>query len=96
MEPEFNLWIAVLNQAVRDIKMLIKKLNKDPQLWTNPLFRTEVLNLKRYFRSRSKAPGSFIFICDLMEVDADQAAKRIEEKYLQHLKPAITSVSPLK
>ncbi|MBF0370494.1 MAG: hypothetical protein HQL52_13660 [Magnetococcales bacterium] len=85
MEPEMALWIAVLNQAVKDVRALVKKVEKDPSLWANPLFRSEVLHLKRYFRRRSMEPGGFGFICELMDVDAVQATRQIEELYLRHL-----------
>ena len=85
MEPETTLWIAVLNQAVKDAKALVQKVEKDPGLWVNPLFRSEVLHLKRYFRSRSMEPGGFGFVCELMDVDPGQAARQIEQLYLRHL-----------
>ena len=84
-DPEMSLWIAVLNQAVRDAKALVQKVEKDPALWSNSLFRSEVIHLKRYFQSKSVEPGSFIFICDLMGMNPVNAAKQINEKYLQHL-----------
>ena len=84
-DPEMDLWIAVLNLAVKDAKALVQKVKKDPSLWGNHLFRTEVLHLKRYFRSRSMEPGGFGFICELMNVDAGLAARQIEELYLRHL-----------
>ena len=87
MEPETTLWIAVLTQAVKDAGMLLKKVQEDPTLWANPLFRSEVLHLRRYFRSRSMEPGGFGFICNLMGVDPGQAAKSIENQYFQHLIP---------
>jgi hypothetical protein len=89
-EPEMTLWIAVLNQAVKDAKALVQKVENDPDLWSNPLFRSEVIHLKRYFRSQSMEPGSFTFICDLMGMDPKQAAKQINEMYLQHLIKPIT------
>ena len=85
-EPEMTLWIAVLNQAVKDAKALVQKVENDPDLWSNPLFRSEVIHLKRYFRSQSMEPGSFTFICDLVGMDPKQAAKQINGMYLQHLK----------
>ncbi len=88
MEPERELWIAVLAQAVRDAEMLVKKVRKKPELWGNHLFRSEVRHLKQFFRSQSMEVGSFGFICGLMEVEPDQAAQCIEEKYLRHLVPA--------
>ena len=86
-EPEMTLWVAVLNQAVKDAKALVQKFENDPDLWSNPLFRSEVIHLKRYFLSQSMEPGSFTFICDLLDMDPEQAAKQINEMYLQRLKP---------
>ena len=88
MEPERELWVAVLAQAVRDADSLVKRVQKKPELWGNPLFRSEVRHLKQFFRSQSLVVGSFGFICGLMNVDRDQAAQCIEEKYLRHLVPA--------
>ncbi len=83
--PEKDLWSAVLNQAIWDAKTLIQRLENDPGLWRNPLFRSEVLYLHRFFRMRSMEIGSFSFICDLMGWNPDLIARRIHEKYLQHL-----------
>ncbi|MEO5334153.1 MAG: hypothetical protein H7839_19240 [Magnetococcus sp. YQC-5] len=88
MEPETRLWVAVLAQAVRDAETLVKRVQEKPELWTNYLFRSEVRHIKQFFRSQSLAVGSFGFICGLVNVDRDEAAQRIEEKYLRHLVPA--------
>ena len=87
MEQERTLWIAVLAQAVRDAEMLVKKVQKKPELWTNHLFRSEVRHIKRYFRSCSTEPGGLGFICDLIGVDSAQAAQCVEDQYLRHLVP---------
>lgn len=87
LEPEMALWVAVLNQAVRDARGLVKKVKKDPGIWNHPLFRSEVLNLTSFFQSKSMEPGGFDFICDLMDMDPDKAAQRIHDKYLRHLTP---------
>ncbi|MBF0342385.1 MAG: hypothetical protein HQL95_15680 [Magnetococcales bacterium] len=86
-KQEMALWTAVLDLAVKDARALIRKVRKDPSLWIDPIFRSEVIHLKRYFRSRSMDPGGFGFICDLMDVDPEHAARSIEEKYLRHLIP---------
>lgn len=90
IEPETELWIAVLARAVKDTEMLLDRVRKNPALWENHLFRSEVMDLKRYFRSRSMEPGGFGFICSLMELDPDQSAQQIHEKYLRHLTPIET------
>ncbi len=86
---EMALWVAVLNQAVKDAEMLIRKVEKDATLWDNPSFRSEVFHLKRFFRKQSMEPGGFGFLCTLLGMNADRALRCIEEKYLQHLKKPI-------
>ena len=87
MEPEKRLWIAVLAQAVRDAETLVNRVQKKPELWGNHLFRSEVRDLKRYFRNQSMAPGGFGFVCDVVGVDTKKVARCVEEKYFQHLVP---------
>ncbi|MBF0155185.1 MAG: hypothetical protein HQL64_15715 [Magnetococcales bacterium] len=94
MEPEMALWNAVLAQAANDAKMLLKRVRKDPSLWSNALFCSEVRHLKRYFHCGSMTPGGFGFVCDLMDVDAKRAARQIEEQYLRHLKCPNCMVNP--
>ena len=87
MEPEKALWIAVLAQAVKDAELLLKKVRKTPELWSDHFFRADVRHLKQFFRSQSMELGGFGFICDLMGVEPVHAAQRIEQRYLRHLVP---------
>ena len=86
-EPELALWIAVLHQAVRDTRSLLRMADRNPLLWKNPQFRSEVRHLIEYFRSQSMEVGGFGFVCDLTGLNPKESARRIEEKYLQHLVP---------
>ncbi|MEO5334400.1 MAG: hypothetical protein H7839_20485 [Magnetococcus sp. YQC-5] len=85
MEPEKRLWTAVLVQAVRDAARLLKNVQENQDLWGDPLFRSEVRDLKQYFRNQSMAPGRFGFVCDVVGVDPKKVARCVEEKYFQHL-----------
>lgn len=85
--PERDLWIAVLKQATDDAEAMVIQVQGNPHLWADPLFREEAFNLRQYFQSQSMDPGGFYFVCDLMDLDPKKAAKRIHEKYLQHLIP---------
>ena len=89
MEPETTLWIAVLNQAIRDTQALVKKIEINPGIWKTPIFRSDVQQLKRYFQSQSMEPGSFGFICDLMEVNTEQASRQMDDLYFQYLIPTM-------
>ena len=86
-EPELALWIAVLHQAVRDAKSLLRMVGRNPLLWGNSKFRSEVRHLNDFFRSQSMEVGGFGFICDLMGLDPKESARRVEELYLRHLVP---------
>jgi hypothetical protein len=84
-DPEQILWIAVLNQAIRDTRTLVRKIEKNPDLWADYLFRTNARNLTRYFKEQSMDLGGFGFICELIQIDSEQAFQRIDELYLRHL-----------
>lgn len=88
------LWMAVLEQAVKDARSLIRRARSDPELWNNPLFRSEVNALRRWFQAGSQQPGGFGFICDLMNMDAEHAVQRLDEKYLRHLMPVTSHPVP--
>ncbi|MBF0424598.1 MAG: hypothetical protein HQL66_02085 [Magnetococcales bacterium] len=89
MEPEKALWMAVLEQAVKDARALIRRAKADPTLWDSPSFRGEVKSLRRWFLAKSQHPGGFGFVCDLAGLDPERALARIDEKYLRHLTPEI-------
>jgi hypothetical protein len=88
-DPEMDLWIAVLNQAVKDTRILAEKVRQSPSVWASPLFRTDVHNLTQYFNRQSMELGGFGFICDLINVDSKRALQRIDELYLRHFKPVV-------
>lgn len=85
--PEKALWVAVFEQAINDIRVLTRRARANPSVWDNPLFRNDVNALKHWFRDRSMEPGGFGFLCELLEIDPEHAAKRIKQRYLQHLTP---------
>ncbi|ABK45413.1 hypothetical protein Mmc1_2922 [Magnetococcus marinus MC-1] len=82
---ETDLWRAVLAMALRDAKRLLKKVEHNPKYWNEQLFRQDVIHLCRWFRSRSRHPGSFRFICEVVELDPEQALNRVEVHFLQHM-----------
>jgi hypothetical protein len=86
--PEKELWVAVLKQATDDAEAMATQVQNNPGIWSDPAFREEALSIRQYFQDRSMDPGGFGFICDLLELDPVQAAKRIHELYLQYLIPA--------
>ena len=87
INPERELWIAVLKQATDDAEGMAIQVQDNPNLWSDPLFREEAMDLRQYFQDQSMAPGGFAFICDLMDLDPEQAAKCIHERYLRYLVP---------
>ncbi|OSM07378.1 hypothetical protein [Magnetofaba australis] len=86
MDGALNLWAAVLGQAMKDARLLLKQAQRKPALWQEMPFRQEVNRLQRFFRERSMEVGGFGFLCDLLQIDIDKAAQRIEDEFLTHLK----------
>ena len=82
---ERDLWIAVLDRALRDTEALIGTAERKPDVWNDRILRSEVRQINAYFRRRSMEPGGFGFVCTLMDVDAGHAARRIDEIYLRRL-----------
>lgn len=89
VEPEEALWLAVLEQAVKDARTLVRRIRSNPDLWQNPLFRGEVHALRRWFHACSQHPGGFGFVCDLADLDPGRILTRIDEKYLRQLTPDV-------
>ena len=85
--PEMNLWLAVLDLAIKDTRDLIEEVRFCPELWNDPLFRNDARELKQYFEEQSMEPGGFGFICDLMNVDPGKFTSRLEKLYLHKLTP---------
>ncbi|ABK45153.1 hypothetical protein Mmc1_2657 [Magnetococcus marinus MC-1] len=85
MEAEIDLWRAVLAQAISDTTKLLEKGKKKPKLWNDHLFRMDVRHLRRWFLSQSKEPGSFRFVCEVLDLDHARALGRIQEQFLQHM-----------
>jgi hypothetical protein len=61
---ERGLWIAVLRQAVSDLRYYRPSLRHFTRLW---------------FESTSREPGSFEWICDQLELDALWLRRRLLE-----------------
>ncbi|MBF0400240.1 MAG: hypothetical protein HQL80_05850 [Magnetococcales bacterium] len=88
INPEKELWVAVLKQATDDAEAMATQIQNNPGIWSDPEFREEALGIRLFFQHCSMDPGGFGFICDLLELDPVQATKRIHELYLQYLIPA--------
>jgi hypothetical protein len=64
MISERHLWAAVLDQAIEDL--------------TDRRIRDEV-NVKAWFTSNEYVPGSFLWICDQLDLDASTIRRRVLE-----------------
>lgn len=81
-----NLWLAVLDRAVRDAKTLLDvsingptRKNKHHPLDSH-IFYHDVLSLRRWFNSRSNRVGGFVWICDLLDQHPDRIRIRINQE----------------
>lgn len=61
-EPIQDLWIAVLNQAKKDVSSRSNYISNVAISW---------------FESKSTAPGSFLWICDLFSINPQIITKKI-------------------
>ncbi|MGN7611442.1 hypothetical protein ACQZV8_05075 [Magnetococcales bacterium HHB-1] len=74
-----HLWMAVMDRAVRDL-VALERYKKDPAIMDDPVFRYDYRTLKKWFHSLSMEPGSFRWICSLVNIDPNWALKRLETR----------------
>ncbi|ABK46060.1 hypothetical protein Mmc1_3575 [Magnetococcus marinus MC-1] len=74
-----HLWMAVMDRAVRDL-VALERYRKDPAVVDDPVFRYDYRTLKKWFHSTSMEPGSFNWICSLVNIDPKWALRRLEER----------------
>ncbi len=80
MESEESLWLAVLNQALIDLKAAENAAIKKPSLLRDKSFVSSVESIHRYFNSEQQHVGSFRFICMILEIDIDHARETIRRR----------------
>ncbi|MBF0623812.1 MAG: hypothetical protein HQL82_03290 [Magnetococcales bacterium] len=90
-EPAFDnndthLWMAVMDRAVRDL-VALERYRQDPSVMEDPVFRYDYRTLKKWFHSSSMEPGSFNWICSLVNIDPKWALRRLEERLQVNLLP---------
>ncbi len=76
---DVHLWMAVMDRAVRDLLALERHL-QNPEIMNDPVFRYDYRTLRKWFRSTSMEPGSFSWICSLVDVDPAWALDRLKER----------------
>lgn len=70
MNPELSLWCHVLQQAMWDVAGIKAKL---PQKEIPRLRRSA----RAWFLSKTETPGSFLWICHTLSLDAGAVRKRV-------------------
>lgn len=81
-----HLWTAVMDRAVRDLIALERYLLQDPQVIEDPIFRSDYRALNKWFHSSSMEPGTFYWICALVNIDPGWARNKLEERLQVSLK----------
>ena len=71
--PEIDLWAAVMEQAVRDVKF--PKPSVVEKLWTR--------NAISWFWSKNKRIGSFLWICENLGMDSESIINELRP-YLKY------------
>ncbi len=81
MEPEIELWLAVLERAVNDAEMLLNRAKAKPSIIDDHVFYQDYLSLCRYFRSRTNRVGGVKWICELVDFHPDNVSARVERDF---------------
>ncbi|MBF0294051.1 MAG: hypothetical protein HQL96_02590 [Magnetococcales bacterium] len=74
-----HLWMAVMDRAVRDL-VALERYRQDPAVMEDPVFRYDYRTLRKWFHSSSMEPGSFNWICSLVNIDPKWALNRLEDR----------------
>ncbi|MBF0214532.1 MAG: hypothetical protein HQM00_13390, partial [Magnetococcales bacterium] len=67
------------DRAVRDL-VALERYRQDPAVMEDPVFRYDYRTLRKWFHSSSMEPGSFNWICSLVNIDPKWALNRLEER----------------
>ena len=73
------LWIAVLDRAVRDL-IALERFRQDPNVMKDPVFLYDYRTLIKWFHSSSMEPGSFSWICSLVNIDQRWALSQLRKR----------------
>lgn len=75
------LWQSVMIQAVKDLHdvMRFKRDSEGRNAAWIPV--REHANLLRWFRSKQKDVGSFIWVCEVIDCDPDVVLKTLHDRY---------------
>ena len=68
-----------MDRAVRDL-VALERYRQDPAIMEDPVFRYDYRTLKKWFHSTSMEPGSFNWICSLVNIDPKWALNRLEDR----------------
>ncbi|MEO5345162.1 MAG: hypothetical protein H7834_02140 [Magnetococcus sp. YQC-9] len=82
-----HLWMAVMDRAVRDL-VALERYRQDPAVMEDPVFRYDYRTLRKWFHSSSMEPGSFNWICSLVNIDPKWALNRLEERLKVSIGPS--------
>ncbi|MGN7611915.1 hypothetical protein ACQZV8_07490 [Magnetococcales bacterium HHB-1] len=86
LQPEVEVWAAVLKRAALDLKGFIKLARTDASLWELPDFRSEAQGLIDFFLMPSYDVGGFGFICSILNTTPEALKENKVTKRIQELK----------
>jgi hypothetical protein len=75
-----QLWIAVMERAIRDLVALERFRQDDPIVLEDPILRNDYRSLKKWFYSSDMETGAFHWICSLVNIDPGWALTRLDER----------------
>jgi hypothetical protein len=77
LSRDINLWMAVMDQAVKDY-VTLEQYRLDPEISRDPDFIQEYESLTQWFQSSSMAHGSFNWICSVAQLDPEKTLTRLK------------------
>jgi len=76
LDPVGQLWFAVLLQSIEDALSF-------------SLDESTVAAAKRWFRAAREDVGSFIWVCNAINLDSETVLQRVREQFRQRQRPAL-------
>lgn len=77
-----DLWLAVLERAILDMDILVREMGHNPEIYEDDaVFRTDLRNLRKWFKSSSMDIGAYSFICSLVNIDPKNSVLKLRTRW---------------
>ncbi len=77
VKPYIKLWAAVMSQAASDIRAMVKRRKSPVIPDPTDVEDADLRNTIRWITSAEKRPGSFLWCCDLFDMNPDYVLQQV-------------------